>query len=346
MQRSSLRSEHHPTPAQSRARRIGPANGRAEREADATARNVLGNNGRACACGGGCPRCETTSAPTSGRGRPLDPTTRAFFEPRFGRDLGSVRVHDDAAAARSARAMGAKAYTAGNDIVFARGRYAPDQPAGRELLAHELAHVVLHGGRVPDTIFRSEDDTQVSASEVQRLHDEMRIRATKNAWNGVNSAYEDIEALGPDPFSVAHDPAGLHFLGAEAARNLGDVLEQRTRLRRAMTALGGAEGEEAEAQRGAIEASLGNIETNFGMVDIRPRTPSRSEKKALKRGGPALVRPETPFLPDLRKAIEVAAATLAETGEFKGILPSGDYLLDGMSITVVAGTDNSFLWGE
>lgn len=346
MQRSSLRSDHRPTPAARRTRQISPANGRAEREADATASSVLSGSARTCACGGGCPRCSATVATTSGGGRPLDTATRAFFEPRFGHDLGGVRIHDDNAAARSAQGMRAKAYTVGSDIVFARGRYAPDRADGRALLAHELSHVVLHGTQAPDTVFRSEDDTQVSVGEVQRLQDEMRIRATKNAWNGVNTAYEQIEALGPDPFSVAQDPAGLHFLGAEAARNMGDMLEQRTRLRRAMTALGSAESKEAEAQRASIEASLGNIETHFGMVDIRPRTPSRSEKKALKRGGPALIRPETPFAPDLRKAIEVAAATLSETGDFKGMLPAGDYLLDGVSVTVVAGTDNSFLWGD
>jgi hypothetical protein len=34
------------------------------------------------------------------------------------------------------------AYTAGNDMAFGTGRYAPGTTAGRELVAHELAHVV------------------------------------------------------------------------------------------------------------------------------------------------------------------------------------------------------------
>jgi len=79
-------------------------------------------------------------------GRPLDPAARAFFEPRFGRDFGAVRVHDDTAAAASARSVDAVAYTVGHDIVFAQGRYAPDTPPGRQLLAHELAHVVQQNG--------------------------------------------------------------------------------------------------------------------------------------------------------------------------------------------------------
>lgn len=75
-------------------------------------------------------------------GRPLDPATRAFMEPRFGYDFGDVRVHDDTKAAESARASNAAAYTVGRDIVFGSEQYRPRTPPGRELLAHELVHVI------------------------------------------------------------------------------------------------------------------------------------------------------------------------------------------------------------
>lgn len=81
-------------------------------------------------------------------GQPLDPGTRAFFEPRLGHDFSSVRVHADASAAASARAVRALAYTAGRDLVFAEGRYAPHEAAGRRLLAHELTHTVQQGAIV------------------------------------------------------------------------------------------------------------------------------------------------------------------------------------------------------
>ena len=73
-------------------------------------------------------------------GMPLDPATRADFEPRFGRDFSAIRVHADTEAASSARALGARAYAAGHHLVFARGEYAPGTAAGSRLLAHELAH--------------------------------------------------------------------------------------------------------------------------------------------------------------------------------------------------------------
>ena len=83
-------------------------------------------------------------------GQPLDPATRAFFEPRFGHDFSSVRVHTDPLAAESARAVNALAYTVGRDVVFGEKRYDPGSRKGIRLLAHELAHTVQQAdnGRV------------------------------------------------------------------------------------------------------------------------------------------------------------------------------------------------------
>ena len=86
-------------------------------------------------------------------GQPLDAASRTFFEPRFGQDFSRVRVHTSAVAARSARAVGARAYTLGSDVVFAAGQYAPHSYAGTRLLAHELAHVAQQD-RAPATILR------------------------------------------------------------------------------------------------------------------------------------------------------------------------------------------------
>ena len=81
-------------------------------------------------------------------GQPLDAATRAFMEPRFGHDFSKVRVHSDAAAQRSAQPFGAKAYAVGDDIVFGANQFAPATTEGRQLLAHELAHVTQHSGNL------------------------------------------------------------------------------------------------------------------------------------------------------------------------------------------------------
>lgn len=82
-------------------------------------------------------------------GQLLEPSTLAFFEPRFGHDFSQVRLHTDSRAAESARAVSASAYTVGHHIAFASGRHAPGTTSGVELLAHELAHVVQQKGVSP-----------------------------------------------------------------------------------------------------------------------------------------------------------------------------------------------------
>ena len=99
--------------------------------------------------GTSAPNATTTALPEAGAGVPLAPDVRAFFEPRFGRDFGDVRVHTGAQAAVSARSIDALAYTRGRDVVFGEGQYAPGTSAGRRLIAHELAHVVQQTGAAP-----------------------------------------------------------------------------------------------------------------------------------------------------------------------------------------------------
>jgi hypothetical protein len=68
------------------------------------------------------------------------------FESSLGADLSSVRVHTGADSAAAASAVGAKAYTVGQDIHFGPGHYDPSSAAGEHLLAHEVAHTVQQAG--------------------------------------------------------------------------------------------------------------------------------------------------------------------------------------------------------
>lgn len=73
-------------------------------------------------------------------GEPVQEAIRRRLEESLGADLSGVRVHTGPVADASARAVNARAYTVGEEIVLA-------EPAGSELerrrtLAHELAHVV------------------------------------------------------------------------------------------------------------------------------------------------------------------------------------------------------------
>ena len=91
-------------------------------------------------------------AETHGAGRPLEQPTLGAMEVQMGADLGGIRVHDDEAAAASAEALGARAFSGGSHIVFGRGLYQPANPAGQSLLAHEIAHIV--GGHTASDVLR------------------------------------------------------------------------------------------------------------------------------------------------------------------------------------------------
>lgn len=75
-------------------------------------------------------------------GRALPEGLRASMERSFGRSFGDVRIHEDG----RAEAYSALAVTSGRDIHFARGQFRPDTQRGRELIGHELTHVVQQAG--------------------------------------------------------------------------------------------------------------------------------------------------------------------------------------------------------
>ena len=114
------------------------------------------------ASGGGDPSVADNFLSDLGPGRPLDSSTRAFFEPRFGRDFSSVRIHTDSRAAESARAINACAFTLGPNIVFGSSEPHFSSSSGMHLLSHELAHVVQQSAAKPAAaIQRQANDPRV-----------------------------------------------------------------------------------------------------------------------------------------------------------------------------------------
>ena len=97
------------------------------------------------------PGLEAQIRSLEGGGQPLRQSVRNFFEPRFGYDFSRVRVHTDGHAAEKAQTLNARAFTVGRDIVFGTGHYAPGTAEGKQLLAHELAHVVQQTAQTQGT---------------------------------------------------------------------------------------------------------------------------------------------------------------------------------------------------
>lgn len=157
-------------------------------------------------------RAEDASAVTDvigSAGRPLEPEVRTDMESRLGADFGDVRIHDDAAATDSARAVQAHAYTVGSDVVFQRDRYDPSSDSGRLTLAHELTHVIQQrsgpvdgteapgGIKISDPGDRFEREASANAERVMAVQREGEDEEDEEALQGsfVQRQTEDEEPL-------------------------------------------------------------------------------------------------------------------------------------------------------
>ncbi len=139
------------------------------------------------------PHLSAEIASMQGDRQPLPAAERAFFEPRFGHDFSQVRIHTGS---KTARALHAKAYTIGRDIVVAKDHLKPGTSAERQLLAHELAHVIQQG-HAPKSVHPLNsgfDRTMHKESLTPALNSSLRVQ--RLSWEGARDWWQDKE---PDP---------------------------------------------------------------------------------------------------------------------------------------------------
>lgn len=196
-------------------------------------------------------------------GEPLEPTTRAFMEPRFGFDFGKVRIHRHANAAASARAINARAYTVGQDIVLASGQYAPGSKAYQSLLAHELTHVVQQGAVGSKPVLQRKDDpaTTTPAQDPEialglRLWQEfpngvaVAIYADPNPWNAKPEAEQWAlreKAIGTKGKTITAKDLGFSIAMSETIAPLSQIVNAVSRVLSAAAARTVAAGNPAPA---------------------------------------------------------------------------------------------------
>jgi outer membrane protein OmpA-like peptidoglycan-associated protein len=135
------------------------------------------------------------------------------MEPRFGHDFARVRVHHDRAAATAARAVSARAFTLGPQVVFGAGQYRPATVSGRRLLAHELAHVVQG-----PAAFLPRSAAAGAGFEVGSKNDPQERDADRLADAVIGGAADTWLRLG-------HEPAGV-VAGTGGGRRAGVIRRQ------------------------------------------------------------------------------------------------------------------------
>src|SRR5207249_4152243 len=116
-----------------------------------------------------------------GSGQEIDHDTQTDMSAFFGFDFSDVRVHTDSEADQLSRELNALAFTVGQDIFFRQEEYSPSSLSGRQLLAHELIHVVQQkGGEIqskltvgqPDDVYEQEADRLAKLAVTSRpFHD-------------------------------------------------------------------------------------------------------------------------------------------------------------------------------
>jgi Domain of unknown function (DUF4157)/Bacterial EndoU nuclease len=159
---------------------ISNPNDAEEKEADMVAKNVVNGSGANVSSGTGGsvgsktgtvhPKMESDTSPmadanfeqqldsSKGSGQSLDDATKREMETKMGADFSGVKIHTDSAANAMAEQINAKAFTYGQDIYFKSLKYDPYSKEGKELLAHELWHVVQNkGGGVKRKIQKKDD---------------------------------------------------------------------------------------------------------------------------------------------------------------------------------------------
>jgi hypothetical protein len=121
------------------------------------------------------------------------------MERRFLFDFGRVRVHTDGWAVAAARRLGARAFALGQDLCFGEGRYAPDPPAGRRLLAHELAHVVQADPGRAGEAGGHERDAEAAAEAVVHGSGPVAVRASTRHGTVLRQEAAEASEAAPEP---------------------------------------------------------------------------------------------------------------------------------------------------
>jgi hypothetical protein len=203
-------------------------------------------------------------------GEPLDSTTRVSMERHFGHDFAQVRVHTDSKAIESAHAVNALAYTVGNHMVFAGGKYQPQSGEGRKLLAHELAHTVqqegagfspadkLEIGKAADTYEHQADSAAegvIHGSNAPILEPTPLELSRMQGWR--------LQRQTPPPVKDSHDFPGV------AAQLVGSRAE---RLSQGPKLLFSGQAAASAVTRLLPTANTITVIGGFGPVELRPGT--------------------------------------------------------------------------
>ncbi|MBJ6127201.1 eCIS core domain-containing protein [Microvirga splendida] len=243
--------------------------------------------------GGGSPvpsRVMASIARSMSSGTALPIGVRAFMEPRFGADFGSVRIHTDDKAAHLSRQLDARAFTVGNHIFFGRGQFAPSRRDGKELIAHELTHTVQQGGGAKREVQRDliDDAANVLDSVTDWIAEQGGLEAVVRAA---------LRAVAPGLETMIGSGGMMQALASFALKAVDGLFDQ---LRQPLNGIAGI-GEQVGAMMGPV---VDTIKQAAGQIAQNDCTPIRAAATKIEQMLMKLITPVVEFVQPIIKAIK------------------------------------------
>jgi len=193
-------------------------------------------------------------------------------------------------------------------LLCAWGLALASEPAVEPVAEEPSAPSDPVGEERPFEITAEDPEERARQAEIRRLGEEMVAHATAGRQAALLRTYRSLLAVTSDV-----DPE-LHFVAAEAAVAHGELLYAVARLQRVQG------GEREEEARG----TLASLRERTGLVRLSAPV------------GAVLTCPPR-FVPDEQAAVEAAAAELAATGAYLGLLPAVTCDVGGQAFDIPAG---------
>ncbi len=258
------------------------------------------------------------------QGRALDSATQQQMTGQVDQDLSNVKLHIDPNAATLAESVNANAFTYGKDVVFNEGQYQPNTKAGKELLAHELAHVAQQGDakRLQRQLKSQATPTTQSKKDVVVIVGRPSMTTARNetaeqreqmkAWRSAARALSPhvFEGLRVNKAFVGlkkfrHPIGKLYIVGHADSSGVGEVARDGStvsttvadltkRMRKATGALGSRKPDSIEmlsCYGGGSPKTMGKIASTLGASTIRaPVQTTVISGQIIKLNGKALTK--------------------------------------------------------
>jgi len=225
-------------------------------------------------------------------GHSLDAPVSRFMSSRLGYDFSRVRIHQDAPAARAARAFGARAFTLGPDVFFDSGEYRPGTQSGRETLAHELTHVIQQGAAPSRRAFAPAASADAAEQDARSTGKAVADGAAANAAHPAVSCHIQRSPRGDD--DPIHRPiieqyrrehglpaGGVDENGVRVGPTDAEIKYGRPALSTSVTVPGPPDSHLSPEQARALvqQAALGNVAIDSEIPPVpatpaAPRTPA------------------------------------------------------------------------